>query len=303
MKKWLIIKDPDAEKDLKQEKGTTESETDGWHHRLKGHEFEQALGVGDGQGSLECCSPCGLKESDPTERLNCHWYWSYSSLSGSPKKRRLFQNKKQCVFCLEELILIQKMTSKFLSQLYQHVLKGIKIIQQEKIPLDLQLAAERKQAVTQLHKMGQSGHPCLVPDLRGNAFSFSPLSMMLTLSLSYMAFIMLRYVPYREKEMATHSSILAWRILWTEEPGGLLSIGLHRVVYDWSNLACIGERNGNPLQCSCLENPRGRGAWWAVSMRSHRVGHDWSDLAAAAACSLHVYFLEHFYKNGKRIWK
>ena len=42
----------------------------GWHHQLDRHEFEQALGVGDGQGSLECCSPWGHKESDMTERLN-----------------------------------------------------------------------------------------------------------------------------------------------------------------------------------------------------------------------------------------
>ena len=42
----------------------------GWHHRLNRYEFEQALGVGDGQGSLVCCSPCGCKESDKTERLN-----------------------------------------------------------------------------------------------------------------------------------------------------------------------------------------------------------------------------------------
>ena len=42
----------------------------GWHHRLNGHEFEQAPGVGDGQGSLACCSPLGRKESDRTERLN-----------------------------------------------------------------------------------------------------------------------------------------------------------------------------------------------------------------------------------------
>ena len=41
-----------------------------WHHRLKQHEFEQAWGVGDGQGSQECCSPLGLKESDTTEQLN-----------------------------------------------------------------------------------------------------------------------------------------------------------------------------------------------------------------------------------------
>ena len=49
------------------------------------------------------------------------------------------------------------------------------------------------------------------------------------------------------------------------------------------SLSCIGEGNGNPLQCSCLENPRDGGAWWLPSMGSHRVGHDWSDLAAAAA--------------------
>ena len=49
------------------------------------------------------------------------------------------------------------------------------------------------------------------------------------------------------------------------------------------SLSCIGEGNGNPLQCSCLENPRDGGAWWAAVYGSHRVGHDWSDLAAAAA--------------------
>ena len=67
-KNWLIGKDPDAGKDWKQkEKGTTEDEMDGWHHRLNGHEFEQTLGDGDGQGVLACCSPWGHKESDTTE--------------------------------------------------------------------------------------------------------------------------------------------------------------------------------------------------------------------------------------------
>ena len=45
----------------------------GWHHQLDGHEFEQALGVGDGQGGLGCCGPWGRKESDTTGRLNCTW--------------------------------------------------------------------------------------------------------------------------------------------------------------------------------------------------------------------------------------
>ena len=68
---WLIWKDPDAGKDWRQEgKGTTENELVGGHHQLDGHELEQAPGVGDGQGSLACCSPWGHKESDTIERLN-----------------------------------------------------------------------------------------------------------------------------------------------------------------------------------------------------------------------------------------
>ena len=70
-KSWLIRKDPDAGKVLRQEeKKTTEDKMVGWHHQLHGHEFEQALGVGDGQGGLECCSSRGHKESDTTEQLN-----------------------------------------------------------------------------------------------------------------------------------------------------------------------------------------------------------------------------------------
>ena len=71
VKTQLMGKDPDAGKDWRQEeKGMTEDEMVGWHHRLNGHEFEQALGVGGGQGSLACCSPWGRKESDMTEQLN-----------------------------------------------------------------------------------------------------------------------------------------------------------------------------------------------------------------------------------------
>ena len=76
-----------------------------------------------------------------------------------------------------------------------------------------------------------------------------------------------------EKAMAPHSSTLAWKIPWTEEPGRLQSMGSLRVGRDWEtslslslslSLSCIGEGNGNPLQCSCLENPRERGACWAA---------------------------------------
>ena len=69
--------------------------------------------------------------------------------------------------------------------------------------------------------------------------------------------------------MAPQSSTLAWKIPWMEKPGRLQSMGLLRVGHDWAtslslSLSCIGEGNGNPLQCSCLENPRGGGAWWAA---------------------------------------
>ena len=83
MKNWLLGKDFDAGIDWRQEeKGTTEGggrmqeekrttdEMVGWHHQLDGHELQQALGVGDRQGSLACCSPWGHKELDTSEWLN-----------------------------------------------------------------------------------------------------------------------------------------------------------------------------------------------------------------------------------------
>ena len=69
--------------------------------------------------------------------------------------------------------------------------------------------------------------------------------------------------------MAPHSSTLAWKILWMKEPGRLQSMGreesdtTERLHFHFS-LSCIGEGNGNPLQCSCLENPRDEETWWAA---------------------------------------
>ena len=86
-KNWLIRKDPDAGKDWRREKkGTTEDEMVGWHHRLNGHEFEQALGNGDGQGGLACCSPWGHKESDMTEQVNNSTF--FSEMSTWPQMRQ-----------------------------------------------------------------------------------------------------------------------------------------------------------------------------------------------------------------------
>ena len=74
---------------------------------------------------------------------------------------------------------------------------------------------------TMLNSSGESVHLCLVPDFRGNAFNSSPSRIMFAVRLSYIAFIILKYVP----STATHSSTLAWKIPWAEEPGRLLSLG------------------------------------------------------------------------------
>ena len=69
----------------------TEGEIIGWYHRLNGHEFEQASGVGDGQGSLACCSPWGCKELDTTEQIS----FSLSS-------QKLIQHCKAIIFQLQK---------------------------------------------------------------------------------------------------------------------------------------------------------------------------------------------------------
>ena len=72
---WLIGKDPDAGKDWRQEKGMTEDEMIGWHHWLNGHELEQVLGIGDGQGSLACYSTWG-------RRVRHNWVTELTDLRG-----------------------------------------------------------------------------------------------------------------------------------------------------------------------------------------------------------------------------
>ena len=99
---------------------------------------------------------------------------------------------------------------------------------------------------------------------------------------------------FMENEMATHSSTLAWKIPWTEQPGRLQSMGLlrsdmtERLHFHFS-LSCIGEGNGSPLQCSCLENPRDRGAWWAavygVALSQTRLKRLSSSSIVALHCS------------------
>ena len=91
--------------------------------------------------------------------------------------------------------------------------------------------------------------------------------------------------------MAPHSSTLAWKIPWTEEPGRLQSMGLQksdtteRLHFHFS-LSCTGEGNGNPLQCSYLENPRDGGAWWAAV---YGGAQSWTQLKRLSSSSRYTF--------------
>ena len=100
-----------------------------------------------------------------------------------------------------------------------------------------------------------------------------------------------------EKEMSTHSSILAWRILWTEGPGVLMSIVLHRVGHDWSGLACMHALEKKMATHSSIlawRIPGTEEPGALPSMGLHRFRHDWSDLAAAASLPHSIVFLHVF---------
>ena len=80
---------------LQEDKGAPEDEMVGWHHQLNGHEFEQTLGAGDGQGGLACCSPWGRKESRVTERLS-HTHSAFLSVSSRPSNNIQTQKSPRC---------------------------------------------------------------------------------------------------------------------------------------------------------------------------------------------------------------
>ena len=112
---------------------------------------------------------------------------------------------------------------------------------------------------------------------------------------------------YLEKAMAPHSSTLAWKIPWTEEPGRLQSMGSLRVRHDWATSLSLftshfhgNPWNGNPLQCSCLEHPRDGGAWWAAV---YGVTHIWTRLKrrSSSSNSSTQTLLGHFFQEGERV--
>ena len=85
------------------------------------------------------------------------------------------------------------------------------------------------------------------------------------------------------QHMAPHSSTLAWKLPWTEEPGRLQSMGSLRVGHDSvTSPSCTGEGNGKPLQCSRLENPRDGRAWWAAV---YGVAQSWTRLKQLSSSS------------------
>ena len=105
-----------------------------------------------------------------------------------------------------------------------------------------------------------------------------------------------------EKATAPHSSTFAYKIPWTEEPGRLQFMGLleldttERLHFHFS-LSCIGEGNGNPLHCSCLENPRDGGAWWAavygVAQSRTRLKRLSSSSSSPNRCEVWLWFTFH----------
>ena len=177
-KSWIIGKDSDAGRDWGQEeKGTTEDEMAGWHHRLDGYGFGWTPGVGDGQGGLACCNSWGRKELDTTERLN----WTE------------LIHKNYYIFWVVSIVLWRR----------------------------------------QWHPT-----PVLLPGKCHGGRSLVGCSPWVARSWTRLSdFTFTFHFHALEKEMTTHSSVLAWRIPGTGEPGGLLALGSHRVRHDWSNLA------------------------------------------------------------------
>ena len=99
---------------------------------------------------------------------------------------------------------------------------------------------------------------------------------------------------YRRRQWHPTPVLLPGKIPWTEEPGRLQSMRSLRVGHNWAtSLSCIGEGNGNPLQCSCLENPRDGGAWWAAV---YGVAQSWTWLKQLSSSSSSIH------NHGHKVW-
>jgi len=180
----------------------------GWHHWLNGREFEQAPGVGDGQGSLACWSPWGRKELDTTEWTELNWATKHSTAEHRCDLM-CTQAHKTLSHPTRTLTLFNGTTFLFF--------KTIRLSFGEGNGTPLQ-------------------YSCLENPMDGGAW-WATVHGVAKSRTRLSDFTFTFHFHALEKEMATHSSVLAWRIAGTGEPGGLPSLGSHRVGHDWSDLA------------------------------------------------------------------
>ena len=124
------------------------------------------------------------------------------------------------------------------------------------------IMSDAEHHLTILNNSGESGHPCLVPDLKGNTFSFSPLRIIFAVGLSSMAFSQRR--QWHPTPLLLPGKYHGWRNLVGCSPWGCEESDTMEWLHFKFSLSCIGEGNGNPLHCSCLQNPRDSRAWWAA---------------------------------------
>ena len=242
-KSWLIGKDSDAGRDWGQEeKGTTEDEMAVWHHWLDGCESGWTLGVGDGQGGLACCNSWGRKESDMTELI---WMMPVeANICWIMEKAREFQ--KNIYFCFIDY-----------TKTFDYVdhNKLWKILKEVEIPDHLtcllrNLYAGKEATVgtghgtTDWFQTGKGVHQgCILSlclyNLHASCVHHEYIMWNAGLDEAQAGIKIAgrnisnpRYVA--EKAMVPHSSTLAWKIPWMEEPGRLQPMGLLRVRHDWA---------------------------------------------------------------------
>ena len=183
---------------MQEEKGLTEDKEVEWHHQLDGHEFEQALGVGEGHGSLACCSPWGCKESNTTERLN----WTVLAVLSAVLKGFSQYFFSTFTFQQSSMLTLQSALSPFFYP--------------------------SPDCYWLLLMLGEEGAL-----LFWSAF----LVAWMVTNLPAIQETWVRSLGWEdplEKGMATHSSILACRISRIEEPGRLQSMESQRGGHDWA---------------------------------------------------------------------
>ena len=127
-----------------------------------------------------------------------------------------------------------------------------------------------------------SGHDYLFNFIENEVFLFNP-QMFETLNYLLHAILLNRRRQWQPTPVLLPGKSHGWRSLVGCSPWDCWRSDTTERLHFHFSISCIGEGNGTPLQCSCLENPRDRGACGLPSMGSHRVGHNWSDLVAAAA--------------------